>query len=291
MNRAPRRRPGLAQVWGHGRLGEAQVRAPPFPLSGGLLLPREQRCGPGSPRRGPPSAPAAAQTRGEGERAPAPMRLQWRGWSLAREPGAPDVVAAGGRALPAALPARARCGSSCPAVTRADAAQPPPDGAAAVLGGCLCAAGGGAGPRRARHPRKAEGEPRRPQPHAPPGAATGPRAPAGPAPAPQCVVEGLGAGRLAACYRPGEAVTWLGGRAGSGCCVGDQRYAGSSFYFSPGLNMEPWERTWHFNPFKETDLIQALQLLKVFERTVIVSTGKPDKDLCLLAFKETSVAV
>lgn len=97
MNRAPRRRPGLAQVWGHGRLGEAQVRAPPFPLSGGLLLPREQRCGPGSPRRGPPSAPAAAQTRGEGERAPAPMRLQWRGWSLAREPGAPDVVAAGGR--------------------------------------------------------------------------------------------------------------------------------------------------------------------------------------------------
>lgn len=55
--------------------------------------------------------------------------------------------------------------------------------------------------------------------------------------------------------------------------------------------MEPWERTWHFNPFKETDLIQALQLLKVFERTVIVSTGKADKDLCVLAFKETSVAV
>lgn len=55
--------------------------------------------------------------------------------------------------------------------------------------------------------------------------------------------------------------------------------------------MEPWERTWHFNPFKETDLIQALQLLKVFEGTVIVSTGKPDKDLCVLAFKEASVAV
>lgn len=55
--------------------------------------------------------------------------------------------------------------------------------------------------------------------------------------------------------------------------------------------MEPWERTWHFNPFKETDLIQALQLLKVFERTVIVSTGKADKDLCALAFKETSVSV
>lgn len=43
--------------------------------------------------------------------------------------------------------------------------------------------------------------------------------------------------------------------------------------------MEPWERTWHFNPFKETVLIQALQLLEVFERTLIVSTGKPDKDL------------
>lgn len=71
----------------------------------------------------------------------------------------------------------------------------------------------------------------------------------------------------------------------------DRCYTEPSFYFSPGLNMEPWERTWHFNPFKETDLIQALQLLEVFERTGIVSAGKPDKDLCVLAFKETSVAV
>lgn len=181
----------LAQVWGCRSLGTTQARAPPFRLSGGLVLLQGPEARVGVPPR-LRLALAAAQTRGEG--APAPMRLQWRGWSLASEPGAPDGCGRVDRYLcvrgcaRVCAPSRprcrpgARCGSPSPATSRVDAAQLPPDRAPAVLGG-VCVRWVAqrwkdvldpASPA----PSQADGEPRRPQPHALPGAAAGPRAPA-----------------------------------------------------------------------------------------------------------------
>lgn len=186
------------------------MRAPPFPLSGGLLLPQGAEVRAGVPPSGSPPRPRLPrlQLRREGKASALLPRCGSSGAAGAwpGSPGRPPGCAAGRGSLPFPVSRRVPCGrGAAPAGPRGGRA-----GRVFVCGGWRCWT------PRARHPRKAEGEPRRPQPHAPPGAATGPRAPAAaasPAPAPQCVVEGLGAGRLAACYRPGEAVTWHGGRA------------------------------------------------------------------------------
>lgn len=211
MNRAPRRSPELAQVWGCGSLGATQVRAPPFRLSGGLLLPQRPEVRVRVPSQGyppAPTAPAAAQTR-EAGCAPAPVRLQWRDRSLIDEPGATRRLRASVRECVRALRQSCRFPVSCH-VPCGRGAAPAGSRTGDAGKGRLREADGGVGPRK---PCTLRGSPAASRLA---GGAAGPRAPAvaaSPASMRWCVVKALGAGRLPPCCRPGEAVTWHRGKA------------------------------------------------------------------------------
>lgn len=60
---------------------------------------------------------------------------------------------------------------------------------------------------------------------------------------------------------------------------------------SPGLRMEPWERTWPFNPFKGTELIQApATLWKALRGQGLFVQESQIKISLRRAFKKASVA-
>lgn len=189
------------------------MRAPPFRLSGGLLLLQGVEVRVGLPTSGLPLGSCcpgySLDSRGQQVRSCPDAALVVR-LELGSEQGAPDGCGRG----------RARlCRSSLwfPVCRHVPCGRGAAPGGSRIggTGRCSCVVDGGAGPREPCILAGGWGT-LSPTTSRPGGAAAGPRGPAAAASLAsmhQCVVKALDARPLSPCCRPGETVTWHMGRA------------------------------------------------------------------------------